>query len=77
VPLVITLWLSKHVGLSIQRVPHHLESVPEVHDLFSGNASSDEFGTICGHFHGLMTLGELFDRSLVDKMEDTSTGAFQ
>jgi hypothetical protein len=41
--------------------------------LFSGNASSDKFGSIGGSLNGLLTLGKPFNRSLVDKIKDTST----
>lgn len=45
-----------------------------VHDLLSGNGSSNEFRTVHGRLHGLLMLGgEPFDRSLVDKMEDTTS----
>jgi hypothetical protein len=70
-----TLINLEHVGLAIKRYPHHLVSIPEVHNLFSSNASiSNKFQTIHGTFLGLLMLDEPFDRSLVDKMEDTSVG---
>jgi hypothetical protein len=67
-----TLIIPKHVGLSIQRDPQYSEGVPKVYYLSSGNASSNKFRTVFGRFHCLLTLGEPFNRSLVDKMEDAS-----
>jgi hypothetical protein len=70
-----TLVVPKHVGLSIQRASHHPKSIPEIHDLFSGNSSSNKFGSIGGSFNSLLALGEPCNRSLVDKMKNASAGS--
>jgi hypothetical protein len=36
--------------------------------------SRNKFGSVRGSFHGLFTLGKLFDGGLIDKMEDASAG---
>jgi hypothetical protein len=36
--------------------------------------SSHKFRSVSGSFAGLLMLGEPFDRSLIDKMEDASAG---
>jgi hypothetical protein len=68
-----TLVVSKHAGLSIQRYAHHSKRVSEAHDLFGGNTNSDKLQTVSCHFNDLFMLGELFDYSLIDKMDDAST----
>jgi hypothetical protein len=69
-----TLVVSKHIGLVIKRNSHHSKSITKVHNLFSGNVSSNELGTIGSSFNSLLTFGESFHRILVDKMKDSCTG---
>ena len=59
-----TLVVPEHVGLAIKRNSHHSEGIPKVHNLFSGNASSNELGTIGSSFNSLLMFGESFHRSL-------------
>jgi hypothetical protein len=69
-----TLVVSKHIGLAIKRNSQHSKSITKVRNLFSGNASSNELGTIGSSFNSLLTFGEPVHRSLVDKMKDSCTG---
>ena len=51
-----TLVITKHVGLAIKRNSHHPKGITKIHDMFSGNASSNKFGTIGGSFNSLLAL---------------------
>jgi hypothetical protein len=55
-----TLVVSKHIGLAIKRNSNHSNSITKVHNLFSGNVSSNELGTIGSSFNSLLTFGEPF-----------------
>ena len=63
-----TLIVSKHVGFSIKRNAKHMKGVPKIHDLFSGNTSSNKLRSISCSFNTVLKFAELGTGSLVDQM---------
>ena len=59
-----TLVITKHICFAIKRNSHHPKSVLKVHDLFSSNACSNEFGPISGSLNSLLVFGQPFNSQL-------------
>jgi len=64
------LIVTKQPRWSIKRDTQGTEGESQVHDLFSGLASSHELTSISGSLNLVLSLGEPVHRSLVEKVED-------